>query len=120
VLFHRRFTGNPAVEPSQGLRLGALTGVFAFGAFVVLMAIETLAFHGGGELRQAMVDRIHQAQKLNPDPQAQHVFAYFLTPQGMALMMVMGLIFTGVVFVLLAGLGGTISAAFSRRKPPAR
>jgi hypothetical protein len=43
---------------------------------------------------------------------------YFITPQGLAVMMVFGFIFTAIMFVLLAGVGGAISAALLRRKGP--
>ncbi len=105
------------VAPTLGFRLGALSGLFAFGMLVLVRTITTAVFGGGGELRQAMVERIHQAQGANPDPQAQQLFQYFLTSQGMAIMMLLGLFFMGVVFVLLAGLGGLISASV-QRKPP--
>ena len=73
--------------------------------------------HHTPELRQAMVDKIHQAQAMNQDPQAQQVFRYFLTAQGMEILMIIFLAFVCIIFVLLAGLGGTV-AAFSRRSPP--
>jgi hypothetical protein len=64
-----------------------------------------------------MVERIRQAQAANSDPQAQQIFQYFLTQQGMAVMMVLGLLFMCVVFVVLSGLGGLIWASV-QRKPP--
>jgi hypothetical protein len=54
---------------------------------------------------------------MNPDPQAQRVFNFFLTQQGMALMIIIGLLFTLAVFVLLAGVGGLISASMANRRP---
>lgn len=117
VVFYRKRTAALDVTPSTGLRLGSLAGLCAFGCFLVLLGIETLGLHHTSEFRQAMVDRIHQAQAMNPDPQAQQVFRYFLTPQGMEIMMILGLVFMCIIFVLLAGLGGTV-AAFSRRSPP--
>jgi len=43
---------------------------------------------------------------------------YFTTPHGLMVMMILGFIFTGVMFVLLSGLGGSISAKLLRRKGP--
>jgi hypothetical protein len=65
-----------------------------------------------------VIQVIQQAQARNPDPQARQAFEYFMTSQGMALMMVFGFVFMGVLFVLLSGLGGAISASLLRRKAP--
>jgi hypothetical protein len=65
-----------------------------------------------------VIQVIQQAKARNPDPQARQVFEYFMTPQGMAFMMVVGFAFMGVLFVLLSGVGGAISASLLRRKAP--
>jgi hypothetical protein len=120
VVAVRFYKGRAAtlVAPTLGFRLGALSGLFAFGMLVLVRTIATALFGGGGELRQAMIERIHQVQTTNPDPQAQQIFQYFLTPQGMTVIMLLGLLFMCIVFVLLAGLGGLISASVQQRKPP--
>jgi len=118
VRFYRGRGSVAQVAPTLGFRLGALSGLFAFGMLLLVRTITTAVFGGGGELRQAMVERIHQAQAANPEPQAQQMFQYFLTSQGMAVMMLLGLFFMCIVFVVLAGLGGLISAAVQQRKPP--
>lgn len=120
VVFYKKRAKLNELQPSKGFRLGALAGLCAFAAFLVLFGIEIQATHQGPELRQSMVDRIHHAQSMNPDPHAQEVFAYFLTSQGMVVMIITGFLFMGIVFVLLAGVGGAISAAFSRRGLPQR
>jgi hypothetical protein len=43
---------------------------------------------------------------------------YFLTPHGLMVMMVAGLVLMAILFVVLSGLGGSISAALLRRKEP--
>ncbi len=118
VRFYRGRSSAQLVAPTLGFRLGALSGLFGFGMLVLVRTITTAVFGGGGELRQAMVDKIHQAQAANADPQAQQIFHYFLTPQGMTVMMILGLLFMCVVFVLLAGLGGLISASLQQRRRP--
>jgi hypothetical protein len=118
VLFYRRGSGIDEPSPGAGFQLGALTGLFGFAIFVVLTAVETLIFHAQNELRDAMVEAVRHAQARNPDPQAKQMFDYFMTPQGLAVMMVVGMIFLGIVFVLLSGLGGAISAALLRQKRP--
>jgi hypothetical protein len=117
VRFYRgRFLGLP-VPPRLGFRLGALSGLFAFLMLVLVRTISISVSGGGGEFREGLVQTIHRAQAMNPDPQAQRVFNFFLTQQGMALMIIIGLLFTLAVFVLLAGVGGLISASMANRRP---
>jgi hypothetical protein len=102
----------------MGFRLGGLSGLFAFGTFVAVMAIETLAFGGENDLREALVRAVRQAQARSADPQARQLMEYFLTPQGLVWMVVLGLIFLAITFVLLSAIGGAISATLLGRKTP--
>jgi hypothetical protein len=119
VLFYRRWS-SVREEPSSGMgfRLGGLSGLFAFGTFVVLTAFETLVFGGQNELREALVRAVRQAQTRSSDPQARQMMEYFLTPQGLVWMVILGLIFLAITFVLLSAIGGAVSAALLGRKPP--
>jgi hypothetical protein len=117
LLYRRRSVGDDAM-PRAGFRLGALTGLFGFGRLILLTAVGTLAFHAQDDMHAQMVQIIHQAQARNPDPQAHQVFDYFMTPQGMAFMMIVGFVFMCILFVLLSGVGGAISASLLRRKAP--
>jgi hypothetical protein len=116
LLYRRRSMGD---DPGRraGFRLGAFTGLFAFG-LLVLIGAGTLAFRAQGTMHADMVQTILQAQARSTDPQTKQVFDYFLTPQGMALMMIFGFVFTCILFVLLSGAGGAISASLLRRKGP--
>jgi hypothetical protein len=118
ILFYRRRTRVEEPSPRLGFRLGSLTGFFAFLIFVFLTAIETVAFHAQNELRDAMLQAIRQAQARNADPQARQLLEYFMTPQGLGIMMIFGFIFMCILFALLSGLGGALSAALLRRKGP--
>lgn len=116
LLYRRRSMGDP--RPRAGFRLGTFTGLFAFGLLVVLTAMATLASHDQGKIHADMVQIVLQAQARSSDPQAKQVFDYFLTPPGMAFMMIFGFVFTCILFVLLSGIGGAISASLLRRKGP--
>ena len=118
VVFYKRRVAHAHFSRRQGFRLGALAGLSAFMTFLMFLALQVFAFRGGSELKQGLIDRIHQAQALNPDPQAQDVFQYFLTPHGMVVMTITGLLFLCVFFTILAGLGGAVCAALSRRSGP--
>ena len=99
-----------------GFKLGALTGLIASVIFLVLAALEALVGHAEPELRHAMVDSIHQAQARAPDEPTRQALEYFLTPNGMLVMMILGVIFTVVIFVLVSGAGGAIFAALSSNR----
>jgi hypothetical protein len=118
LLYRRRIISNEPTNPRLGFRLGALTGLFGFGLLMVLTAVGTLSFHAQDNMHAEMVRVVHQAQARNPDPQARQVFEYFLTPQGMAFMMIVGFVFMAILFVVLSGVGGAISASLLRRKAP--
>jgi hypothetical protein len=118
VRFYRKGGLAPNVPPKQGFRLGALSGLVAFGMLVLVRTVSIAAFGGGGEFRNRMVEMVRQYQAANPDPQAQQVFQFFLTQQGMVVMILSGLLFTCVLFIVLAGLAGLVSASVSGRRPP--
>jgi hypothetical protein len=118
VVLFRRFNLKNELPPRTGFRLGAICGLFAFGLLMIIIAAGTLAFHSEADTHAQVIQVIQQAQARNPDPQARPVFAYFMTSQGMAVMMVFGFIFMAVLFVLLSGVGGAISASLLRRKAP--
>ena len=100
----------------MGARLGAVSGALGFGMFAILTSIEMVVFRSGGELRTALLDAVRQSAARSSDPQAQQMLEYLKTPQGLALVMVLGLLFMFVVFLIFSGLGGAIGAALLRRK----
>jgi hypothetical protein len=118
VLFYRRWTHGPELRPSLGFKLGALAGLFGFLAFLIFTAIGTLTFHVEGEMRQTMVEAVRLQQARATDPQVRQMFDYFMTPQGMMVMMGFGFLIMGIVFVLLTGAGAALSASLLRRKTP--
>ncbi|HJT72046.1 MAG TPA: hypothetical protein VJ731_17735 [Terriglobales bacterium] len=121
VLFFRRWTRGPEPRPKQGFKLGALAGVFAFVGCLALAAIRTVTQHDQNEMRNAIVQMVQQQQARAADPQTRQALESLLSPEGMAMVIVFGFVFVGIVFVLLSGAGGAISASLLRRKgPPAQ
>jgi hypothetical protein len=119
LLYRRRSIANNPV-PRMGFRLGALTGLFGFGLLMVLAAAEMLTRHTETDMHAAMIKMIQQAQARNPDPRAKQVFDYFMSAQGMAVFMMLSFVLGCIIFVLLSGIGGAISASLLRRKAPPR
>jgi predicted nucleic acid-binding Zn-ribbon protein len=118
VLFYRRRGSGTEPSPGAGFGLGALSGAFGFAIFVVLTAVETIVFQAQNELRDAMIQAIRQAQARSADPQVRQMLDYFATPQGLLFLLIFGFVFMCIVFVVLSGLGGAVSAALLRRKGP--
>jgi hypothetical protein len=119
VLFYRRRVFHANLTYGLGARLGALSGVFGFGIFAILTAVGTSVFHSGGELRAALMTAVEQAASRNSDPQAQQLLQYLKTPQGLVLVMIMGLIMMFFLFLILSILGGVLGAVTLRRKEQA-
>jgi hypothetical protein len=115
--YHRR-SSSSTVSPGAGFRLGALCGAFGFAIFTALTAVTTLAFRAQNEFRNEMIEDLRRALARNPSPQATQAFEYFNSPHGFVVFLIMLSIFTCLMFVVLSGLGGTISATLLRRKGP--
>jgi hypothetical protein len=115
VLYRRR---NPAANLTAGMgaRLGAVSGVLGFGIFAILTSVEVVVFRSGGQLRAALLEAVQQSAARSSDPQAQQLLEYLKTPQGLALVMVLGLIVMFAAFLLFSSLGGALGAALLRRK----
>ena len=116
VLFYRRRSFDANLTSGLGARLGALSGMLGFGIFALLTGLETALFHSGGELRNALRQAIDQAASRNTEPQAQQMLQYLKSPQGLALVMIMGLMMMFVLFLILSSLGGVLGAVMLRRK----
>jgi hypothetical protein len=116
MLYQRRMTSGNLMA-SQGARLGAVAGVFGFFIFATFTAIQVALFHSSGELRSALLEAVRQAGQRNSDPQAQPIIDFLRTPQGLAVVMALGLSVMFVFFIVLASAGGAITAALLRRKP---
>ncbi len=118
VLLCRR--GSIALNPTprSGFRLGAWAGIAAFVVLIMLSAMQVLGFHEQNKLRDRLVQAVRQAQSRSADPQARQALEHFLTPGGLALLMILGSAFVCLLFIILSGIGGAISAALLRRKLP--
>jgi len=116
VLFYRRRLFGAHLSTGLGARLGALSGMIGFGIFALFTALETVIFHAGGELRTALMQAIDQAAAKNTEPQAQQMLHYLKSPQGLALVMIMGLMMMFVLFLVLSTLGGVVGSALLRHK----
>ncbi len=117
VGMYRRRVPEAALTPGLGARIGAVTGLFGFGLFMAMMAVQMLATRGSGHLRQMLQQVIEQAAARNADPNAQAAIQQLLTPAGLALLVTLVLILFLAAFLALSSVGGAVGAWLLGRRP---
>ena len=120
ALYQRRMPGT-MVAPGMGMRLGALAGAFAFMINAVVTTLSFVFFRSSSNLRRAMQEQMEKQIASNPDPKAQElghrIVDLMTTPQGVATLIVVGLMVMAVMFVLFCSVGGALGASmFGRRR----
>ena len=121
VALYQRRTRGTLVTPGMGMRLGALTGVFAFVVYAVVATRSFLVLLSSGEFRRLMQEQTEKQMASNPDPKVQEImrqmFGWINTPQGIATFIVLTLLVMALMFVLFCSAGGALGAAmFGRRR----
>jgi hypothetical protein len=116
VLLYRRRRPNTNLTPGMGARLGAVSGVIGFGMAAVLLAVSVALFRTGGELRTLLLDAIQQQAARNPTPEAQQVLSFFKSPEGFAVIMIVGLAMMFLAVLIFSSIGGALGASLLRRK----
>jgi hypothetical protein len=114
-IYHRK---NPAwlVNARSGAKLGAVCGILFFAIAAVIESIAMAIFHTGVEVRKKMLEALQQAASRSNDPQVQAAFEKLRTPEGIALMLVLGMIFLFVLAIAAGSLSGGLTGAFFGRK----
>ena len=120
ALYQRRMPGT-MVTPGMGMKLGALAGAFAFMINAVVTTLSFVFFRSSSDLRRAMQEQMEKQIASNPDPKAQElghrIVDLMTTPQGVATLIVVGLMVMAVMFVLFCSAGGALGASmFGRRR----
>jgi hypothetical protein len=118
VLFYGRQSWRAEPSRRSGFRLGTLAGLFGFAIFATLVAIIIVATGGENEFRQQSLEALQRAHARYSDPQQLRTLEYLMTPQGLTVGLVISAILLGILFVLLSGVGGALSATILRRKGP--
>ena len=116
VFLYRRRNPWANLTTGVGAKLGIASGFFGSIIFAWIVALLVLVFHGGEQLRAVIIQALDQSAARNPDPEAQQVFQYLKTPQGLATAAIFLALFMFVFFVALGGVGGAIGAMVARRK----
>jgi zinc-ribbon domain len=112
VVFYRRRIFFMSLTAGLGARLGAASGALGFGVMGLLLALVEPVFHSWEKLHQTMLEILDRSLARNPNPQGEQIIAFFKTPQGFALAIVM--VFVG--FLIFAALGGVLGAVLLRKR----
>lgn len=113
VSFYTRMARVP-LRSREGFRIGSLAGLAAFLMIFVVGVVAMMAPGTKDQVHQALLQSANRVHAMNPDLPPEQLVDYMLTPAGMTV----GLLFTCVVLVLLAGLGGLLSTVVSGRRLP--
>lgn len=118
VLFYSRRQPGAELSPGAGARVGAVAGLFAFALFAVLMGVQLALSSGNGKLRDSMMQVMQQSAANNPSPEAQQMIQKLMTPEGIAVMLVIVFIVFLVMFVGLSSIGGALGARLLKKRGP--
>jgi hypothetical protein len=118
-LYRRRMPGT-VITPGMGMKIGALTGLCAWLLNAVVTALSFVLGHTSGDMRQVMEEQMRKQMGNTPDPKMQQamqqIVNWISTPQGMATMIVLVLVFMGVVFLFVTAAGGALGASLGGRR----
>ena len=115
TLYHHR---NPAwnVNARSGAQLGAVCGLLFFGISAILESLAVALFHTGGQVRQKMLEALQQAASRSSDPQVQAAFDRLKTPEGLAAMLILGLVVLFLVSIAAGSIAGALTGAVLGRR----
>jgi hypothetical protein len=115
-LYSRRAEHLP-LNAGLGARIGAVTGLTAFGLYALVTAI-VLVFQRAqflGAIKKAMADAVAQ----NPNPQTQQIVDKLMSPEGIAVLVTITVVIMFFVFLVLCSIGGAIGGSMAKGKPAA-
>jgi len=117
IIYHRR-TPTASVSPSQGFRLGLLSGFFGWLTLTAFFCLALLSQAFRDAIHSQFSDQLAATIKRSPDPAAAQKMAETLsTPSGLVSMVILGLILFGAFFLVFGGISGAIGASVFGKKP---
>jgi hypothetical protein len=116
VTLYRRQNPVWNITAQSGAQIGAVCGLLFFGMAAVFESLAVALFHAGGQVRQKMLEAVQQAASRSTDPQVQAAFDRLKTPEGIAAMLVLGMVFLLVVSIAAGSVAGALTGAFHGRR----
>ena len=116
VVIYRRRQHLGFLSAGMGARLGAMAGLMGFVIFGLLSLVQVLSMRGTGQLRAALEQALKTSAAHSGNPEAQQMVQQFLTPEGMRLLLALGIVLMLVLFLALSSLGGAIAATISGKR----
>ncbi len=113
LLYQRRHA--TAVTPGMGARLGVVAGLLGFVAFATIASFALLATRG--TLIRAIWAQVEQQAAQNPNPAVQEMIQRLNSPEGMAVLFTLFMVFVLAFFLVFSSVGGAIGARlFGKRE----
>ena len=120
VGLYRRRTFVRELAVAAGAKLGAVAGLLGFAFFAIVnsitVAIKIFVLHQGPQLRSVLMATLEQAASRNNDPRVQPMMQWIRTPEGLAFLIITGMVLLFVAFLVLGSLGGLVGASFNRKR----
>jgi len=120
IAFYMRREPERVVKAGDGLRIGALAGMFGFLINATLSTLSMLSPTIRAATRGQMMDRLKEAMATSSDPQAtdmlRRIGDQLNTSGGLAFIFTLALAVLAVFFIVFSGLGGAIGASLFGRK----
>ena len=118
VRLYRRRIGSAVLTSGAGARIGAVSGLFGFGFFCVVVTLATSFIGGRTQFKASLLASLEQAAARSHDPQAQAALEKLRTPEGLLLVIAFSLVFLFILFVVLSSVGGALGASSSHKRRP--
>lgn len=120
VTFYTR-RAHAGISTGRGLKLGLLAGFFGALLLLAITMLGLASSESRAEFRKAVTDTLNTAAAANADTAAKDFAARMIsginTTGGLVAFLLLMMGFAGVVFLILAGLGGAVGAAVFGRAP---
>jgi hypothetical protein len=111
--YHRAAPTN--LTNGVGAKLGALSGIVG-SVFTAIYMVAVGFFWGFQRLRDLMMDQLNQYAAQAKDPHQLQMIEYFKTSEGFAVILILGIIVMGFLFLAFSTVGGALGAAWVRRR----
>lgn len=110
---YRSDQGGP-LRASQGVWMGALTGLVSYAVVLTIDIVQAL--RDFGDFRQQWVQNVQQRLGSNPDPQVQQLAHWAVTNHGIIVLTLLSAVITAVFVVVFSGIVGALTASMSGKR----